>query len=38
MRTSEIVQWIKALAAKLTDPSSIPGTHMGGENHLQVAL
>lgn len=24
--------WMKALAAKLDDPSSIPATHLGGEN------
>ena len=31
----EAVQWIKALAVKLVDPSLIPGTHwVEGENQL----
>jgi hypothetical protein len=31
---SEVVQWVKGLAAKPDNLSSIPGTHTVGENQL----
>lgn len=34
-----MAQWVKALATEPGNLSSVPGTHMGGENELpQVAL
>lgn len=36
--TREMVQWVRTLAAMPDDPSSIPRTHVAGENHLLQAV